>query len=129
MRSSAASTRPTTPFSLWLQLAWSTNEMVWASAEVIARRTQGILLQGINPTAAGRRELVLMGGEKLTAFAQSMVGSTVSLARLNVELGTVMLKQSLAGAAATLALLNSRSAGELARTHSALLRGGTQRSA
>ena len=59
------------PFLLWGTLAVKTMEMSAAAAQVIAIRTGRMAVAGANPSAADRREMTLMGAEKVDAFSRA----------------------------------------------------------
>ena len=59
------------PFMLWGALALKTMEMSTAAAQVIAIRSGRMALAGANPSAADRREMALMGSEKVDAFSRA----------------------------------------------------------
>jgi hypothetical protein len=59
------------PFLLWGTLAVKTLEMSTAAAQVIAIRTGRMAVAGPNPSAADRREMTLMGAEKVDAFSRA----------------------------------------------------------
>jgi len=129
MKPGLAPARYATPFGLWMQLASSTNEMLWASARVIGYRTNGMVQQGINPTARGRRELALMGQEKLAAAAESTAAMTASMLEMNLEFGFLMMKQSMAAASSMLSLSASRTAGNAFQRQVKLIGNATSQSA
>ena len=59
------------PFLLWNSLGVKTLQMSAAAAQVIAIRTTRIATHGLNPNAADRREMTLMGAEKVDAFSRA----------------------------------------------------------
>ena len=78
------------PLDLWMRLAFRTSEMLWASTQVIAFRTSGMLRHGSTPSARDRRELILMGREKVEAAAESATAMGYLL-RMNLELASLAM--------------------------------------
>ena len=59
------------PFLLWGTLGMKAMQMSAAAAQVIAIRTTRMATHGLNPNAADRREMTLMGAEKVDAFSRA----------------------------------------------------------
>ena len=59
------------PFLLWNSLGVKTLQMSTAAAQVIAIRTTRMATHGLNPNPADRREMTLMGAEKVDAFSRA----------------------------------------------------------
>ncbi len=59
------------PFLLWSTLGVKAIQMSTAAAQVIAIRTTRMAAHGLNPNAAERREMHLMGAEKVDAFSRA----------------------------------------------------------
>jgi hypothetical protein len=59
------------PFLLWSTFGLKMMQMSAASAQVIALRTTRMASHGLNPNAADRREMHLMGAEKVDAFTRA----------------------------------------------------------
>ena len=59
------------PFLLWGTLGMKAVQMSTAAAQVIAIRTTRMAAHGLNPNAADRREMKLMGAEKVDAFSRA----------------------------------------------------------
>ena len=59
------------PFLLWSTLGVKAMQMSTAAAQVIAIRTTRMAAHGLNPNAAERREMRLMGSEKVDAFSRA----------------------------------------------------------
>ena len=59
------------PFLLWGTLGMKAMQMSTAAAQVIAIRTTRMATHGLNPNAADRREMTLMGAEKVDAFSRA----------------------------------------------------------
>ena len=59
------------PFLLWSSLGVKALQMSSAAAQVIAIRTTRMATHGLNPNAADRREMTLMGAEKVDAFSRA----------------------------------------------------------
>lgn len=64
------------PFALWGSFAVKTMEMSAAAAQVITIRAGRMASAGVNPSDDDRREMELMGTEKLEAFSRA--GSTIA---------------------------------------------------
>ena len=59
------------PFLLWGTLGVKAVQMSGAAAQVIAIRTTRMAAAGLNPTAADKHEMTLMGAEKVDAFTRA----------------------------------------------------------
>ena len=59
------------PYLLWGTLGAKAMQMSVAAAQVIAIRTTRMAAAGLNPSAADRREMTLMGAEKVDAFSRA----------------------------------------------------------
>lgn len=106
------------PFLLWTQLAIQTSEMLVSSGQVIASRLGQLARAGANPSARDRREMILMGSEKVKAATQSGLAVAARLQSANFQLMARAWRQWFAGLGAMNALVASRSLGEaLARQH------------
>ena len=71
MKSRQAATLLANPYLLWGTLGMKAMQMSTAAAQVIAIRTTRMAVAGLNPTAADRREMTLMGAEKVDAFSRA----------------------------------------------------------
>src|SRR5437763_11706443 len=91
----------TNPFVLWTSLAWKTGEMMLASAQVIHHRV-GRMAAGA-PSARDRRELALMGQEKIEAGVESASAIAAQMMTMNPLLGARAIKHQRAGRAAVIA--------------------------
>ncbi|WP_158883820.1 polyhydroxyalkanoate granule-associated phasin [Rhodanobacter sp. L36] len=80
-RSSALSW-PINPFAMWTTLATKSAEMLLASGEVVAHRSQRMASMGANPDAADRREMGRMVQEKVDASAESAQAMSMKAASL-----------------------------------------------
>jgi hypothetical protein len=109
------------PFMLWAQLAVKTSEMLVSSGHVIGSRVHQMARAGANPSPRDRREMLLMGSEKVKAATASGLAVAAQLQSANWQLATRAWKHWVASATAMGALATSRSFGEaLARQHSLL---------
>lgn len=63
---------PVNPFSMWTRLATQSTEMLLASGEVIAQRSQRMAAMGPNPDTGDRREMQRMVDEKVSAANESV---------------------------------------------------------
>jgi hypothetical protein len=84
-----------------------------ASAHVIAHRTSRMAAAGPMPGARDRRELRMMGREKLEAAAESSLAISAHLAAMNLEFGARALRHLVTESTAWMSLASSRSVGEL----------------
>jgi len=71
MKSSLSSEFYANPFLLWGTLGVKAMQMSTAAAQVIAIRTARMAAAGLHPSAADRREMTLMGAEKVDAFSRA----------------------------------------------------------
>ena len=71
MKSRSSATLLANPFLLWGTLGVKAFQMSSAAAQVIAIRTTRMATHGLNPNAADRREMRLMGAEKVDAFSRA----------------------------------------------------------
>ena len=109
------------PLDLWIKLAFRTSEMLWASTQVIASRTSGMIEHGPTPNARDRRELILMGREKVEAAAESATAMGGYLLRMNLEFAALAMNQSMAVAASMLSLSASRTPRQAFRRQARLI--------
>lgn len=65
------------PWFAWWNVAMRTADMMIASGEVIARRSQWIGAMGVTPSASDQRELQRMVGEKLHATQDSLLAMSI----------------------------------------------------
>jgi hypothetical protein len=105
-------------FMLWNKLAVDTGEMLFSSGQVITARVQQIARAGSNPSQRDRREMLLMGSEKVKAATQSAFAVATGLQAANLQLATRAWQQWMTSFTAFGALAGSRSLGEaLSRQH------------
>ena len=71
MKSRSSAALAANPFLLWGTLGLKAMQMSTAAAQVIAIRTTRMATHGLNPSAADRREMSLMGAEKVDAFSRA----------------------------------------------------------
>ena len=71
MKSRSSAALYANPFLLWSTLGVKAMQMSTAAAQVIAIRTTRMATHGLNPNAADRREMKLMGAEKVDAFSRA----------------------------------------------------------
>ena len=110
------------PFQIWSEFAWKTGEMMLASVQVIGHRSNRMLSAGSSRSAGDRRELALMGQEKIAAGAESAQAMAVSWMRFNHQFGAIAFKQMLAGTAAIMSLAASRTPGQSVARQTKLVR-------
>jgi hypothetical protein len=117
------------PFFLWTNIALKSAEMMWASSQVISHRTSRILQAHPNYTVSDRRELVLMGQEKMEAGYESAIAMTGGLVKMNLELGMLAFRQWFAVATALTSMATSRTALQYSGHQAKLFRDHATRSA
>jgi hypothetical protein len=110
------------PFMLWSDLATKTLEMMLASAQVIGHRTGRMALAGAAPNARDRREIALMGQEKIEAGAQSARAMAAHMMTMNQPVGALAFHHILRSTAAFLSLVSSRTPSQLLARQAALAR-------
>jgi len=98
------------PFLLWTNIALRSAEMLWASSQVISHRTSRIMQAHPNYSVSDRREIALMGQEKLEAGYESAIGMTGGLVRMSLEVGMLAFRQWFAGVTALTSMATSRTA-------------------
>jgi hypothetical protein len=76
-RSPRKTRTPIHPWSAWWDVAIRSADMMIASGEVIARRSQWIGSMGATPSASDQRELQRMVGEKLDASQDSLLAISI----------------------------------------------------
>lgn len=97
-----------------------TGEMMLASAQVIGHRTARMAAAGATPGARDRRELALMGSEKLEAGARSGQAMAACLLSMNPQWGAQAFQNMMRTTAAVLALAGSRTPAQLFARQAAL---------
>ena len=110
------------PFMLWCDLAAKTQEMMLASAQVIAHRTSRMAGAGLAPGARDRREFALMGQEKIEAGAESAQAMTAQLMSMSQPWGLLAWRHMLQSSAAFMALAGSRTPGQIIARQATLAR-------
>jgi hypothetical protein len=110
------------PFTLWCDLAVKTQQMMLASAQVIAHRTGRMASAGPAPSARDRREFALMGQEKIEAGVQSAQAMTAQLMSMSQPWGVTAFRHVLQSSAALMALAGSRTPGQLVSRQATLMR-------
>ena len=97
------------PFLLWSTLGMKALQMSTAAAQVIAIRTTRMAAAGLNPTAADRREMTLMGAEKPDAFSRAGEALATGAAPLLVGMAGQAFRTGMDVLDATARLAASRS--------------------
>jgi hypothetical protein len=110
------------PFMLWAGLAFKTGEMMMASAQVIQHRTGRIAAAGAVPNLRDQREFTLMGQEKIEAATESAQAIATRLVGLQQQIGTLALRQMMAGTAGMMSLAASRSPAQSRRAQEKIVR-------
>jgi hypothetical protein len=93
---------------LWADLARQWSETMLASAEVIAHRTAWMTGPQARPSARDRRELVVMGPEKLAAAMAATNAMAAQWMTTNARLALVAWQRMMAAGAAMSSLAGSR---------------------
>jgi hypothetical protein len=101
------------PFHLWTDFAMKSAEMLWSSGQVISSRLDRMARAGVNPSAHDRREMLLMGSEKVRAASDSALAVASRMQVANWELILRGWRQGFANLSAMGMLMASRNAGEL----------------
>ena len=117
------------PFLLWTNVALRTGEIMWASAQVITHRTSSMLLAHPSYSARDRRELVLMGQEKVQAAYESANAVGAQMMRMSLEFGMLAFKQWIAASTALTAVASSRTPGQSSERQAKLVSDTARRSA
>ena len=65
-----------------MDLASRSSEMLWASSEVIARRSRIMANMGADPSASDQREMQRMVEEKISAYADSAMAMSFRAAEV-----------------------------------------------
>ena len=97
------------PFLLWGTLGMKAMQMSTAAAQVIAIRTTRMAAAGLNPSAADKREMTLMGAEKVDAFTRAGQALASGAAPLLAGMAGQALRTGLDVLGATANLAASRS--------------------
>ncbi len=110
------------PFMLWSDLGTRTLEMMLASARVIGHRTSRMALAGPAPNARDRREMALMGREKIEAGARSAQAMAAQMMTMSQPWGALAFRQLLRNSAAFMSLAGSQTPSQLIARQAALAR-------
>ena len=110
------------PLAVWTTLAVRASEMMWASGQVIGHRTSRAFLADPRHRERDRRELTLMGREKLEAGSEAFAAMAAHLTTLNMQYAMVAFSQWMAMSKTMLALANSRSIAQSAEQQARLTR-------
>jgi hypothetical protein len=114
------------PFRLWSTFMWKSCEMMLASARVIGYRTNPMLpAHG----SSNRRELALMGTEKVAAAAESSQAMAAGWMQFNQELGAMALRQMTAASMAMMSIASSRTPQQAMERQAGFVRNTLDRSA
>jgi len=82
-RAAKRALNPFAPFMAWSDLGWKTAEMMMASAQVVAHRTNLMAQSSFPPSAADQAEFTLMGQEKVEAAQESLWAATTDMMTQN----------------------------------------------
>ncbi|MFP5404992.1 MAG: polyhydroxyalkanoate granule-associated phasin [Gammaproteobacteria bacterium] len=113
---------PFASFGQWTELALKASEMMVASSQVIAHRTQRMAQAGPLPNERDQREFSLMAQEKLDAARESSQAMATQMLSSNQRLGMRAYNQMLASATAMMSLASSSTPAESAARQARLAR-------
>jgi hypothetical protein len=108
------------PLVLWSSFAMKSCEMYMAAAQVIPIRVARMAAAGTNPSASDRREMKLMGAEKVEAFSQAGTALAMGMTPAMMNLGSQVLRAWMGLLAAGSRLATSRTLPQTLRHHRAL---------
>ena len=108
------------PYAGWLALAVKTSEMLLASGQVISHRVGRMAATGANPSAADRKEFMLMGTEKVAAAGASSSAMMKHMMENNFRLAQQMWAAQMGVVNAVASLARSRTPGQAITRHSRL---------
>jgi len=108
------------PVVLWGSFAMKSCEMWMAAAQVIPIRLARMAAAGANPSARDRREMTLMGAEKVEAFSQAGIALAMGMTPAAMNLGSQVLRGWMSLLAAGTRLATSRTLPQTLRRHRAL---------
>jgi hypothetical protein len=114
------------PFRLWSTFMWKAGEMMLSSAQVIGYRTHPMLRAS---GSSNRREVALMGTEKVAAAAESSQAMAFGWMQLNQEFGAIALRQMTAASMAMMSIAASRTPQEAMDRQAGFVRSTLNRSA
>jgi hypothetical protein len=109
------------PFMLWVGFAVKMGEMMLASAQVIGHRTNRMANAGVVPSLRDQREFTLMGQEKIEAVVESAQAVASRMMGLNQQIGTLALRQMMAGATGMMALATTRNPAQSSKLQAKLM--------
>ncbi len=109
------------PFLIWTDLLIKTNEIFFASIQVIGHRMCRLAAAGAKPDKRDSREFTLMGEEKIEAVAESTQAMIAQMMKLN-QLGTKAVSQMITGAMSIMSLATSRTAKQFRNRQAKLTR-------
>lgn len=105
------------PMFLWGSLAMKTMQMSTAALQVIALRGARMAAAGLHPSADDRREMELMGEEKVDAFARAGTALVAGVTPVIADLTGSAFRTGMELFAATARLATSRSLPQTLRRH------------
>jgi hypothetical protein len=110
------------PLMIWNSIGGRAFELMSASAEVIAHRTNRMWLAGVMPSVDDQQEFSLMVHEKIDACVRSTSAMATQLFALGPLFGMQWAAQALRISAATMALAGSRTVEQSVARQAALSR-------
>jgi hypothetical protein len=96
------------PLVLLTNLAYSTGELMLASAEAIARRMESIVSPHSPLRQSAQRELALLEDEKMGAVTESAQAVCFGMVIMQQKIATLAFKEVLAGTVAVMSVAASR---------------------
>ena len=107
---------------MWSRLAWDAGEIAISSAPVIYHRTRRLAVTGFAPNLRDRRELALMGREKVEAAFESALAVGVRMLILQQQLAAIAFDQMMSWSLASISIASSRTAATSFARQSMLVR-------
>jgi len=93
---------PMAAYASWVKM-W---QLATIAPMVIGYRLAGMALAGPEPTTRDRKELARMGQEKVDAWSEAAQATGMRVARANMDMATLLLRQAWGGAPAAAAFAN-----------------------
>jgi hypothetical protein len=94
---------PMAAYASWLKM-W---QLATIAPMVIGYRLAGMAIAGPEPSARDRKEVARMGQEKVDAWSEAVQAMGMRIARANMDMAALLLRQAWGGAPAPTAFANS----------------------
>jgi hypothetical protein len=108
------------PVAAWWRTAFKAMEISLAAPQVIVYRTARMLQRSAD--AQGRKEVLLMGQEKVEASGESWLAMAVQLQKINAELAADAFRHTLGAWSALASFATASTVQQVANAQKALLR-------